>query len=228
MRQENSFIDNLLRLSYYQYYRYFNKYFSFAWFMKLQTKSSFLVLFSLLIFSWQFVDVRQVKAQRMRSIPLSEEELKLREELEQDTSIIQIPCRLPYRENPDQKYLEMRKLINETKLSLYKAASSKEGIVKAKKICNSIEGKKYPFYLLVNKGKITFIADSSRDPLYSTGRIHSITCDSLMLGKNVEIGKAPGIEFQSVTETVKDKVTFMLRCETKERNTEISVSDLPF
>jgi hypothetical protein len=47
-----------------------------------------------------------------------------------------------------------------------------------------------------------------------------------MLGKNVEISKAPGIESQSVTET--DKVTFMLGCETKERNTEISVSDLPF
>lgn len=184
--------------------------------MKVQTKSSIFFFVALLIFGWQFVDAYQVKAQRMPTNPLSEEERKLHDELEQDSSITQISCK---EENPNLIFFGARKFSNQVKMALHKASASNDSVVKARKLCSTKEGTIIASYLLVNKGKITFIADYSRDG-FSSGRILSETCDSLALGSYVWIKDEKGAryEFQSASKTEKDKVTFMLRCEKKQND----------
>lgn len=175
--------------------------------MKVQTKQTIFLLVALFIFCWQFTDVSEVNAQRMSTNPLPEEERKLRDELEQDASIVQISCRGAVEVN------------NRVKLSLYKAASSDKSVVKAKKLCSTIEGTIIASYLLVNKGQITTVVDYSRDG-FSSGRVYSETCDSLSLGSYVLIKDEKGTryEFQPASETDKDKVAFMLRCEKKQND----------
>lgn len=116
----------------------------------------------------------------MPTNPLPQEERKLRDELEQDSSITQIPCfRAFNEETKDQKLLEARKANNQVKLSLYNAASNKR-VMKAKKLCSTLEGTIIASYLLINEGKISMIVDYSRDG-FSSGRVYSDTCSNLTL-----------------------------------------------
>lgn len=183
--------------------------------MKVQTKSTIFLLIALFIFGWQFVDVCQVKAQRTPTNSLPEEERKLRDELEQDKSILEVSCRVLFTpEKPDKQFSEAQKTRNQIILSIFKASKSNDIVAKVKQRCSSIEGTPTVIYLLVNNGKITLVIDSSRDR-FGYMRVKTETCSSLSLVHYVSVKDEKGsrLELKPTSESDKDKVTFMLKCE---------------
>ena len=132
----------------------------------------------LLFLSWQFANVCSVEAQTRRRGELTEQELKLRDELEKDASFKQISCRQPN---------------NEVRLLLYNAANSdnKNAPVKVKRICGTIEGDPIPSYLTVAQGKITLVVDASRDE-FGSMQIYSKECKSLTLGTYIMVKDEKG------------------------------------
>lgn len=158
---------------------------------------------------WQLAEAQRINAQTERHAHLTEQELKLRNELEKDSSFKTIPC---------------RKTDNETRLMIYNAANSdsKNETVKVKKVCNTIEGDLVPSYLTVNQRKITLVVDTSRDE-FSSMRLYVKDCQSLTLGTPVMVKDEKGsrLEFKPVENSekdkMKDKVTFALRCETGQK-----------
>jgi hypothetical protein len=167
------------------------------------------LLFAVLVVSsWQFVNAHSINAQTRQRGKLTEQELKLRDELEKDSSFKETDC---------------RGLNNEVRLLLYNAANSesKNVTVKAKKICSTLEGDPIPSYLSVNKGKITLVIDTSRDE-FGSMQLYSKTCESLTLGTYVMVKDEKGSrsEFKPIhnsdKDEIKDKVSFVLRCENKQ------------
>jgi hypothetical protein len=130
---------------------------------------AFLIV-SLFVLGWGVSSFSQTNDQIRQRGELTEQELKLREKLEKDSSFTLIPCRSPN---------------NEVRLLLYNAAKSGSNneTVKAKMICGTKEGTKVPSYLIVSKGKITYFVDTSRDK-FGSMRFYSKTCESLTLGKH--------------------------------------------
>lgn len=171
----------------------------------------------LVVLGWQIYGFCQTTEQPRKRGELTEQELKLREELDKDSSFTLIPCRSPN---------------NEVRLSLYNAAKfgSNKETVKAKMICSTIEGTKVPSYLIVNQGKITYVVDTSRDK-FGAMRFYSKTCDSLTLGKYIWVKGEYGTrrEFEPIHDSeidkTKDKVSFVLQCENKIND---KLSDLQF
>jgi len=108
---------------------------------------------------------------------LSEADLKLRSELEADTSIIRVAC-WESRSNaipPDD--LRNRRLALET-------LKSGKGIFKLKVACESKEGVGAINYLLIEDGKSKLVSDTTHDK-FGTQRILSRDCESLTLGSAV-------------------------------------------
>jgi len=161
----------------------------------------------LFVLGWNVSNLSQTNDQIRQRGELTVQELKLRQELEKDSSFTLIPCR-----SPD----------NEVRLLLYNAAKSGSNnkTVKAKMICGTKEGTKVPSYLIVSQGKITYVVDTSRDK-FGAMRFYSKTCESLTLGKHIwlkgEYGTSRVFEpiQDSEIEKTKDKVSFVLQCENK-------------
>ena len=182
--------------------------------MKIKINLHLYILVILFLFGLQF-GVHKVNAQQTPTNSLPEEERKLRDELELDKSILEVSCRVFFTpEKPDKQFLEARKTRNQIILSILKAATSNEIIAKVKQRCSSIEGTPTVSYLLVNNGKITLVVDSSRDK-FGYMRVRTETCSSLSLVHYVSVKDEKGsrLELKPTSESDKDKVTFMLKCE---------------
>ena len=182
--------------------------------MKIKINRNLYIFAVLSLFSLQFA-VHKVYAQQTPTTSLPEEERKLRDELEQDKSILEVSCRVFFTpEKPDKQFLEAQKTRNQIILSILKASTSNEVIAKVKQRCSSIEGTPTVSYLLVNNGKITLVIDSSRDK-FGYMRVKIETCRSLSLIHYVSVidEKDSRLELKPTSESDKDKVTFMLKCE---------------
>ena len=147
----------------------------------------------------------QVNAQEKVDGNLPANERELRDKLEQDKSVLRIIYTGKYSED------------NRVRLSLYEAARSGEGVVKAKIVSPTDEGTEIVYYLIVQEGIISLVEDFSRDPFGSL-RVHSYTCGSLMLGSNeLREGK---VTFEPIPDgkiaSVKNKTTFSLQCKIKD------------
>lgn len=174
--------------------------------MNIIKQITFLIVV-MFVLGWHFSSFSQTNDQKRQRGELTEQELKLREELEKDSSFTLIPCRSPN---------------NEVRLLLYNAAKSglNSETVKAKMICGTKEGTKVPSYLIVGQSKITYVVDTSRDK-FGAMRFYSKTCESLTLGKHIWVKGEYGTrrEFEPIQdseiEKAKDKVYFVLQCENK-------------
>jgi len=154
-----------------------------------------------------------LKTQERAVVQLSEEERRLRDELEEDTSILKMDC-VPFSalEARNAKELAARSLNNRIRLALYDAARSGMGVVKAQRRCGTDEGDPVVSYMIVEQGKIKFVDDYSRDS-FSSRRVYAKTCDKLVLGLFVENKDKREIVFRRLTDESKDKVAMILKCE---------------
>jgi hypothetical protein len=84
--------------------------------------------------------------------------------LERDQSAQAVPCfnRPPKR---DEKYAAAVVASNTAKRALSQAIKSGQGLIKLKKTCPTIEGRLVTEYFIVNQGKMSWIQDSTQDPL---------------------------------------------------------------
>ncbi len=182
--------------------------------MKVSTIQKYLFVLASLS-ALQFGVFYQANAQKKVDDNLPADERKLRDELEQEKSFLQAACTLTFMVDLDPKYLHARNENNRIRLSLYEAARSGKGVVKAKQICPTEEGDNFVIYLIVEQGKIKYVEDYSRDP-FSSMRVRSYTCSNLVLG-SYEVLEGNRYAFQPIADEyiaiAKNKTTFSLRCE---------------
>lgn len=190
--------------------------------MSILTQRNVFLITLLFVLNWQAVDVCQLNAQTQQRHQLTEQELKLRDKLEKDSTFKVVSCSVILtKENLEGKALEARQFSNRIKLLLFEAAQSSnpKETVKVKKICSTREGDQIPSYLTVNQGKVTLVVDTSRDK-FGSGQIHLKDCENLTLGNYVWINS--GYEFQPIQNNDKskitDKATLVLRCESKQKD----------
>ena len=183
--------------------------------MKVSTIQKYFFVFVSLL-ALQFGVFYQANAQKKVDDNLPADERKLRDDLKQDKSLVQVACVITFMVDLDPKYLKARNENNRIKLSLYKAALSGKGIVKAKQYCGTDEGGTIVYYLIVEQGKIKIVEDYSRDP-YGGLRVLSNTCKKLVLGSYELVEGNRFVTFQAITDEkaakAKKKVTFSLQCE---------------
>lgn len=177
-------------------------------FMNIFLKQNTILFIVLLILGWQISGVCQTTEQTRKRGEFTEQELKLREELETDSGFNSIPCGTSD---------------NKIRLLLYNAAKSDSNkiTIKAKMICGTKEGTKVPSYLTVSPDKISYVVDTTRDK-FGKMRLFSKTCDSLTLGKHIFVKGKYGTErkFEAIPDSEieknRDTISFVLRCESKQ------------
>ncbi len=143
---------------------------SFLFFMKVSIIQKYFFVIASFV-AMQFGMFYQATGQKKVNHNLPADERKLRDELEQDKSFLQAACTLAFMVDLNPKYLPARNENNRIRLSLYEAARSGKGIVKAKQVCPTDEGDKIVYYLIVEQGKIKLVEDYSRDP-FGGLRVH--------------------------------------------------------
>jgi len=147
--------------------------------------------------------------------PLPPDQHALRMRLEADRSVVKLTCGLMMPIDPKEMYARAATVQqgenNKLRLAFYKAAKRGK-TVKAGYTCGADEGGTVSEYLLVEKGKITRVADFSRDP-FGGRRIITWQCTDLALGNFVQTGNR-GIVFEVLKDDdLKNKVLW-LTCKT--------------
>lgn len=125
-------------------------------------------------------------AQDTRQVP--SKELQLRDNLENDKSIMRTEC---WR-RPRQLEETMR-----ARFLAYDAIISKDKTIKLKQVCSTVEGTPVASYLIIEDGKAKLIADSSRDP-WGYMRVLTYECDGFSAGNYNFDEKKKGMVFASV------------------------------
>lgn len=116
-------------------------------------------------------------AQKWREAPAGE--IKLRDALEADETILKVECRIGSGRYDDEA--SVRREATRIRLLVYEASLSKDKTAKIKQICHSVEGMPTATYLLVENGKFKFIIDTSRDRI-GYMRVLSYDCSKLSIG----------------------------------------------
>jgi len=174
-------------------------------------KKLLLCLFLLLSFS--------VFAQKNATTNLPPDELKLRTDLESDKTILTMGCGLFTELDLNHPYakqsLELQKQAIEIRRNLYSASQDNNKTIKVKTFCGTDEGDTVVYYLIVEKGKVRYIGDYSRDP-FGGLRVNSYDCDKLSIGYFVRSEK--GLEFTPLKDKIDDKKIPVLQCRSENRN----------
>lgn len=105
---------------------------------------------------------------------LPPDKLELRTKLESDKSILELDC-------GRKQSLEALKENSRIKLILYRASLRDDKTAKAKWRCSSLEATPMVGYLLVENGKISYIADFSRDE-FGGYKFEKYDCNKLTIG----------------------------------------------
>ena len=83
--------------------------------------------------------------------------------LERDAGFQEIQCFSRPQEH-DEKFLAAAEASNRATRAVYDAMQSRQGVVKVKKTCPTVEGRPVTNYLIVDRGTMTWIQDSTGDP----------------------------------------------------------------
>ena len=121
--------------------------------------------------------IAQSFAQKSETREIPAEDLKIRDALEADPSILLSDCaagRRPFSKISEKETVRVRMLA-------YEASLANDKIVKLKKICSTVEGTKIASYLTVENGRIKIISDYSRDR-FGPARVFTRDCRELRLG----------------------------------------------
>ena len=169
----------------------------------------------LILFAFVFLPVQSAFAQYSEAPPLPPDQLAFRTRLEADASIVKLICGLMMPIDPKEMYAREATLQqaenNKLRFAFYKAAKRGK-TVKAGYTCGADEGGTISEYLLVENGKITRVADFSRDP-FGGRRIITWQCTDLALGNFAQTA-TEGIVFEVLKNTdLKNKVLW-LTCKT--------------
>jgi hypothetical protein len=131
---------------------------------------------------------------------LSSEQLKLRNDLENDSSIIKIGCGLftetDLNTSNSKQGLKLQKQTIKIRKKIFDASKNSDKTVKAKSFCGTVEAGVIVHYLLVDKGKIRYISDYSRDP-FSGLNIKTYDCEKVLIGYFVSNEEKMKLEFIS-------------------------------
>lgn len=173
------------------------------------------VFFSLLLLLPGF----PIFAQNVPKQTLSPEHLRIRTELERDKTITPISCGLyteiDVKRPTAQTEIKAQKENSRVKLLLYRASKTRDQTVKAKYTCTSVDKTPASTYLLVDKGRVRYIEDLTRD---SSGglRVNQLTCKDLLIGHLVK-NATGSYEFKTFEdENYGDKI-IVLQCKTADR-----------
>ncbi len=160
-----------------------------------------------------------VFAQNTQKPTLSLEHLRIRTELERDKTITPISCGL-YTEVDSkrptaQTEIKAQKENSRVKLLLYQASKTKDQTVKAKYTCTSVDKTPVSTYLLVDKGRVRYIEDLTRD---SSGglRVNQLTCVNLLIGYLAKTAEG-SYEFKPFEDENYDDKIIVLQCKTADR-----------
>jgi hypothetical protein len=120
--------------------------------------------------------------------PATPEQLKLRDQLESMSSIVQLTCGLMMPVEPGEMYAAESKTRqadnNKYRLEFYKTAN-RGGSAKLSYRCGADEGGTIAFYMLSMNGKLTSVADYTRDR-FGGNQFHKCECTDLRLGHFVK------------------------------------------
>lgn len=153
---------------------------------------------------------------------LSPEQLKLRTELESDSSIIKTACGLfteiDLKQSSAQQELEVQKEAIKVRKTLFKASKTNNETIKAKIFCSTDEGGTVVYYLIIDKGKIKYICDYSRDP-FGGFTINSYDCEKFLIGYFIPNKEKMGLEFIPFkeNENIGNKIA-VLKCQSGNRD----------
>lgn len=170
-----------------------------------------------LLFILMFLSL-SVFGQKTDEPKLSAEHLKLRTELENDSSFIKIECGLFTRIDPAAKQeFELQKEAIKIRQKLFNASKDNTQTIKAKAFCRTDEGTTVVVYLIVDKGKVKYVSDYSRDQ-WGGFSIVSYDCEKLLLGyfvDNKEKMRLDFIPFQE-NENIGNRIP-VLQCQSENR-----------
>lgn len=159
--------------------------------------NSKLLVFLMIIF------VFPVFAQNEEMRKPSPNDLRLRTELESDSSIVLIGGKT-FTESQQKEAIKMR-------VKLYRASKKKNKTIKAKSFVHSTEGDMIVHYLIIEDGKAAFIGDYSRDP-FGGLRIVIHNCDEVMIGHFVRDEPNKDASFKPLNEKNIGKIWPVLQC----------------
>lgn len=156
-----------------------------------------LAVFLLIIF------VFPVFAQNTEVSKPSSDDLRLRIELESDSSIVLIGGNISTE--------SQKKEAVKNRIKLYRASKKKNKTIKVKLFVHSKEGNESVRYLIVQNGRVTFIGDYSRDP-FGGLRIVTRNCDEVMIGHFVREEPSKDASFKPLKEKKIGKIWPILQC----------------